>query len=250
MIMSRKASSRCSRPWRRTSRRSAAAAARACWWSTTWSTPARPPRWCAISCPRRISPPSMPSRWGARWSTRSSPRYRRTPGSSFPGTPDWRSSRRSATAPRDPGSDCGTSCANWRSIPMPDTDEAFEDDPAAAAFVEDFERHRDAIYELVCDYMEDVEISESYVAQLLVDAMIRMRMTAYGMGVESPSVAGLKLDLDRLRDEVGVFLREAKKGAEEYIALVKEMRADAEAALEAEEKDEEEGEEGEADKDG
>ena len=133
---------------------------------------------------------------------------------------------------------------------MPDPEDALEDDPAADAFVEDFKRHRDAIYELVCDYMEDVEISESYVAQLLVDAMIRMRMTAYGMGVESPSVAGLKLDLDRLRDEVGVFLREAKKGAEEYIALVKDMRADAEAALEAEEKDEEEGEEGEADKDG
>ena len=136
---------------------------------------------------------------------------------------------------------------------MPDSDDVSENDSAADEFVEDFERHRDAIYELVCDYMDDVEISESYVAQLLVDAMIRMRMTAYGMGVESPSVAGLKLDLDRLRDEVGVFLREAKKGAEEYITLVKDMRAQAEAALEAEEKDEdddEEGEEGEGDKDG
>ena len=55
---------------------------------------------------------------------------------------------------------------------MPDPEDAFEDDPAADAFVEDFERHRDAIYELVCDYMEDVEISESYVAQLLIDAML------------------------------------------------------------------------------
>jgi hypothetical protein len=134
---------------------------------------------------------------------------------------------------------------------MPDSDDVFEDESAADAFVENFERHRDAIYELVCDYMDDVEIGESYVAQLLIDAMIRMRMTAYGMGVESPSVAGLKLDLDRLRDEVGVFLREAKKGAEEYITLVKDMRADAEAALEAEENGEEdkEGDEGEADKD-
>jgi hypothetical protein len=131
---------------------------------------------------------------------------------------------------------------------MPGPEDAFEDDPAADAFVEDFERHRDAIYELVCDYMEDVEISESYVAQLLIDAMIRMRMTAYGMGVESPSVAGLKLDLDRLRDEVGVFLREAKKGAEEYISMVKDMRAEAEAALEAEENEKDE--EGETDKDG
>jgi hypothetical protein len=116
---------------------------------------------------------------------------------------------------------------------MPDSDDVFEDDSASDEFVEDFERHRDAIYELICDYMDDADITEAYVAQLLIDATIRMRMTAYGLGVESPSVAGLKLDLDRLRDEVGVFLREAKKGAEEYIAHVKDMRARAD--LEAEE---------------
>jgi hypothetical protein len=59
--------------------------------------------------------------------------------------------------------------------------------------------------------------------------MIRMRMTAYGLDVENPSVAGLKLDLDRLRSEVNVFLREAKKGAEEYIVHVKELRAEVDA---------------------
>ena len=85
---------------------------------------------------------------------------------------------------------------------------------------------------------KEEEISEAYVAQLLADAMIRMRMTAYGMGVESPSVAGLKLDLDRLRDELGVFLREAKKGAEEYIGVVKEMRAKVDAEEEDDEKPE------------
>jgi ribosome recycling factor len=71
-------------------------------------------------------------------------------------------------------------------------------------------------------------------------------MTAYGLGVESPSVAGLKMDIDRLKDEVNVFLREAKKGAEEYIVHVKEMRAAAEKALakidEEEAEDEDEGE--------
>ena len=41
---------------------------------------------------------------GGRWSTRSSPRYRKTPGFSFPGIPRSRSSRRSATARRDFGS--------------------------------------------------------------------------------------------------------------------------------------------------
>jgi hypothetical protein len=108
---------------------------------------------------------------------------------------------------------------------MSDSEDLFDDDPALDKFVEEFERHRDAIYERICDYMEEADIDEVYVAQLLVDAMIRMRMTAYGLGVESPSVAGLKLDLDRLRNEVGEFLREAKKGAEEYIGHVKDMRA-------------------------
>src|SRR5216683_1036162 len=114
-------------------------------------------------------------------------------------------------------------------MPMSDSDDLFGDDPAIDEFVEDFERHRDAIFERLYTYMEEVEINEAFVAQLLVDAMIRMRMTAYGLGVESPSVAGLKLDLDRLRNEVGEFLREAKKGAEEYIVHVKEMRAEVEA---------------------
>jgi hypothetical protein len=117
---------------------------------------------------------------------------------------------------------------------MSDSDEVPGDDPATDEFVEEFERHRDAIYERICDYMEEVEINEAYVAQLLVDTMIRMRMSAYGLGVESPSVAGIKMDLDRLKDEVSVFLREAKKGAEEYIDHVKQMRAE----IDAEEKDE------------
>jgi hypothetical protein len=117
---------------------------------------------------------------------------------------------------------------------MSDSDDLFGDDPAMEEFAEEFERHRNAIYKLISDYMEEAGIDEAYVAQLLIDAMIRMRMTAYGLGVESPSVAGLKLDLDRLRNEVGEFVREAKKGTEEYIGLVKDMRAEADAKLEAE----------------
>jgi hypothetical protein len=60
---------------------------------------------------------------------------------------------------------------------------------------------------------------------------------------------GLKLDLDRFKDEVNVFLREAKMGAEDYIVHVKEMRAAAEKAPEEddagedEDEDEDEGDE-------
>src|SRR5260221_10527212 len=43
----------------------------------------------------------MPTRWDGRWSTLLSPRCRRIPGSSFPGIPHCRSSRRSATGLRD-----------------------------------------------------------------------------------------------------------------------------------------------------
>jgi hypothetical protein len=125
---------------------------------------------------------------------------------------------------------------------MSDSDDLSGEDPAIDEFVEDFERHRNAIYESIIDYMEEVEIDEAYVAQLLIDAMVRMRMTAYGLGVESPSVAGLKMDLDRLKDEVNVFLREAKKGAEEYIHHVKELRTRVDLEDEAEEEDEDEGE--------
>jgi hypothetical protein len=129
---------------------------------------------------------------------------------------------------------------------MSDSDDLFGDDPAMDEFAESFERDRDAIYELICDYMDEAEINEAYVAQLLIDAMIRMRMTAYGLSVESPSVAGLKIDLDRLRDEVGGFVREAKKGAEEYINHVKDMRARADS--ETQEDDEKGGEEEEGPK--
>ena len=111
---------------------------------------------------------------------------------------------------------------------MPDPDDLHGDDPVADELVGEFERHRAAIYERISDYMEEVDINEAYVAQLLIDMMIGMRMTAYGLGVENPSATGLKLDLDRLRNEVGEFVREAKKGAEEYIRHVKDVRAGAE----------------------
>jgi hypothetical protein len=114
-------------------------------------------------------------------------------------------------------------------MPMSDSEGVFGDDPKVDKFVEAYEAHRAEIYDGIYDYMVEAEISEAYVAQLLIDVMIRMRMSAYGFGVESPSVSGLKLDLDRLRAEVGEFLREAKKGAEDFIAQVKDARAEADA---------------------
>jgi hypothetical protein len=112
---------------------------------------------------------------------------------------------------------------------MSDSGDLFDDDPEADKFAEAYERHRDDIHELIMDYMEEEDLDAPYLAQLLIDLMIRMRMSAYGFGVESPSVGGLKLDLDRLQAELGEFLREAKKGAALFIEGVKLARAEVDA---------------------
>jgi hypothetical protein len=112
---------------------------------------------------------------------------------------------------------------------MSDPDDLFGDDAEGDELEQEVERHRDALNEHLCDFMEEEDLSEAYLVDLLADAMVRMRMIAYGIDVEKPSVAGLKMDLDRLRDELGVVLRDAKKGAEEYIEKVKEARAEIEA---------------------
>jgi hypothetical protein len=111
---------------------------------------------------------------------------------------------------------------------MPDSDDSLNDDPEFKQFADEFERHREALYQLVSDYMDEEGVSETFAAQLLLDATVHMRMAAYGTAVEQPSVSGLKLDLDRLRQEMDQFVREAKKGAEDYIREVKSLREEIE----------------------
>jgi hypothetical protein len=100
---------------------------------------------------------------------------------------------------------------------MTDSDDQSEKDPEFDQFAEDYEGHRAALFDLVSDYMDKHDLEEGYVAQLLLDLTLNMRMAAYAMGVESPSAAGLRLDLDRWQREVVGFVREAQKDAESYI---------------------------------
>src|SRR4030081_1734542 len=113
--------------------------------------------------------------------------------------------------------------------PVSDSDEVLGDDADFEKITEEFDAHRQAIYERVCDYMDETDIEPDYVVQLLIDMLVRMRMTAYGLGVENPSAHGLKLDLDPLQKEVSKLVRQSKKAAEDYIAQVKIARAEAEA---------------------
>ena len=116
---------------------------------------------------------------------------------------------------------------------MSDSDDPFGEEPEdMKQFADDLERHRQELHERICDYMNEEEIDENYVAHLLLESAINLRMSAYGVYVENPSVAGLKIDLDRMGRELDEMLRAAKKGAEEYIRLVKEERAKLEAEAE------------------
>ena len=110
---------------------------------------------------------------------------------------------------------------------MPDEDDVFDEDAESEAS-DELERHREELYERITQFMEEEDINEAAASYLLLDAALSMRMTAYGIGVENPSAAGLKLDLDRLQREVANFIRNAKKGAEEFVRKAKEMRAAAE----------------------
>jgi hypothetical protein len=124
---------------------------------------------------------------------------------------------------------------------MADEDDALGDDPMEDEAFEAYERHRDAVQEMVADYFEDFDIDPALGAQLLLEAMIGFRVSAYGIGVENPSVAGLKLDLDRLAREVADLVREMKKNAEECIEEIKRARAEAEAEEDDEDEDDDEG---------
>jgi hypothetical protein len=117
---------------------------------------------------------------------------------------------------------------------MSGADDMFGKDAEFDEFEKQYQRHNQDLYDLVSKFMDEKELDEDFMAQLLLDLTIGMRMTAYGMNVESPSVAGLKIDLDRWRRDLDDLVREAKRGAENYIRTVKEARAAAEGEAEAE----------------
>ena len=103
-----------------------------------------------------------------------------------------------------------------------------DEDQGFAEFADEFEQHTKAIYQLVADYMDDLEIPEALIAEVLLHMAVNMRMVAYAMEAEKPSVAGLKLDLDRLRGSMDQLVRESKKCAEAFIASAKAAIADGE----------------------
>jgi hypothetical protein len=95
------------------------------------------------------------------------------------------------------------------------------EDPDFDAFAEEYEEHRDALYNMVSDYADEHEMDDALLTGLLLDLAVTTRMVVYANSVEKPSAGGLRLELDRLLKDVTDHLREVKKDAEGFIAEVK-----------------------------
>jgi len=114
------------------------------------------------------------------------------------------------------------------------SDDGRSDDPDVQEFMDEVEEHSRAIYEMVSDYMDDLEVPEAIISHVLLNLAFNMRMVAYVIDTEKPSAGGLKLDLDRMRNEIEHIVRESKKGAEAFIKSAKTAIAEAEKEAESE----------------
>ena len=118
---------------------------------------------------------------------------------------------------------------------MAERDDLFGNGEGHDADESDFERHSRAVHELVQDYLDEHDISDSAGSVLLLNAALTLRMIGYATEVEKPSAGGLKLDLDRFRREMDDAVRNAKRGAEEFIETSKAEIEAARRELEDEE---------------
>ncbi|MCX5516809.1 hypothetical protein OSH10_00025 [Kaistia defluvii] len=98
------------------------------------------------------------------------------------------------------------------------------DDEDFEAFAEEYEEHRDALYDLISDYADDKQLDDGLLAAMVLDLAVSLRMIAYANSVEKPSVSGLKMELDRFNKDAEEHARSAKQDAEDFIAEVKASR--------------------------
>ncbi len=106
-----------------------------------------------------------------------------------------------------------------------DLPEFESDDDFEAAY----ETHRGGIYEVLVAYADEHDLSDGFLAHIVSDVGLSLRMVAYASETDAPSATGLKLDLDRFAKELGDSVRDAKKDAAEFIAeakLAREEQAD------------------------
>jgi hypothetical protein len=93
---------------------------------------------------------------------------------------------------------------------------------------DDYQHMHQALHEHITEFAEKHDLPDGAVSLLLLDIGVTMRMIDYATTVDKPSASGLKLELDRLRREVDELIRNAKKGADEFIDHAKDAIRQAE----------------------
>lgn len=91
-----------------------------------------------------------------------------------------------------------------------------------------YDTHRAGLYDMLVAYADEHELGDGFLADLVADLGLSLRMVAYAAETEKPSIGGLRLDLDRYVRELGDSVREAKKQAADFIAEAKAARAEEE----------------------
>lgn len=79
------------------------------------------------------------------------------------------------------------------------------------------EAHAEAIREMVLDYLDENDVDEGTAVFGLVEIALSIAMSGYVISTEKPSAGGLGMALDRLSKDIGDLIREAKKGAKQFI---------------------------------
>src|ERR1700761_6974041 len=91
--------------------------------------------------------------------------------------------------------------------------------------IDEFDELSDLLFERVSEFADDEDVPDEMLPLLLLRLSLTTRMMAYATSVAKPSAGGLKLDLDRFREEADDLIREMKKDAEGFIARAKEALA-------------------------
>lgn len=112
------------------------------------------------------------------------------------------------------------------------------DDEIDEAFDDELDTHYQALRAHVLDYIEEHDVPDEAISALLIDLSFELRKVAYVLETEKPSVAGLKLALDRHRADIESVVRAHKKEAEIFLEGMRQALAEAEQALEDDDDDE------------
>ena len=79
------------------------------------------------------------------------------------------------------------------------------------------EAHSEAIRELVLDYLDANDVDEGTAVFGLIEIALSIAMSGYVMSTEKPSAGGLQMELDRLAKDITDLIREAKRGAKQFV---------------------------------